>query len=114
MKPQSPTPSPCVKQCRLDASGRLCLGCRRTTTEIAGWSYFDDAQKQAVLQRLACTLPVRTENCPHCGNAFECGSGGRDGGCWCMDWPATLAVSDAATACLCPVCLARAIAGTPE
>ncbi len=111
MSTELPVASPCIKQCRLDASGRLCLGCRRTTTEIAGWSGFDERQKRAVLQRLAKSLPIRTECCPKCGNAFECGSGGQNGGCWCMDWPATLPVNDAATACLCPVCLAQAIAG---
>lgn len=46
-------PSPCIKVCRLDETGWLCLGCHRTLDEIAGWSGYTPAQKQAVLERLS-------------------------------------------------------------
>jgi hypothetical protein len=52
------------------------------------------------------TLTVRDLRCARCGAAFTCGTGGRDGGCWCCDeayrvpMPAT-----AAQDCLCPACL---------
>lgn len=46
-------PSPCRKICTLDPAGRLCLGCRRTLDEIARWSRMPDAERQAVLDRLA-------------------------------------------------------------
>ncbi len=44
--------SPCVDICRLDADGQICLGCRRTIGEIAGWSGFTAAQRHAVLADL--------------------------------------------------------------
>ncbi|ARJ68766.1 DUF1289 domain-containing protein [Paracoccus contaminans] len=45
--------SPCRNICQLDAARRLCLGCRRTIEEIGLWSRMSDAQRQAVLDRLA-------------------------------------------------------------
>ena len=45
--------SPCVKTCRLDASGTLCLGCFRTLQEIAGWQGYSAPQRLAVHETLA-------------------------------------------------------------
>jgi len=47
-----PVPSPCVNICRIDAGSGLCVGCRRTIDEIAGWSRLGDAQKCIVWARL--------------------------------------------------------------
>lgn len=47
-----PVPSPCINVCRLDEATGLCVGCRRTIDEIAGWSRFDDRQKREVWARL--------------------------------------------------------------
>jgi len=44
--------SPCVKICKLDASGRYCIGCYRTREEIANWNRYDAGEKAAVLKRL--------------------------------------------------------------
>ena len=49
----APVPSPCINICRMDPVTGLCEGCARTLDEIAGWSRFDPAQKQAVLDALA-------------------------------------------------------------
>jgi predicted Fe-S protein YdhL (DUF1289 family) len=54
----SPVPSPCVNICRMDAAGRLCLGCRRTLDEIAAWSRLDDAARRAVWQALTTRRPL--------------------------------------------------------
>jgi uncharacterized protein len=51
-KPEEPA-SPCVEVCRIDTVTGLCLGCRRTLDEIAGWRDFSAAEKKAVLERLA-------------------------------------------------------------
>ncbi|MGP1397991.1 MAG: DUF1289 domain-containing protein [Inquilinaceae bacterium] len=51
--PPAPVPSPCVQVCRIDPATRTCEGCGRTGAEIAGWPYFDDDRKRAVLARLA-------------------------------------------------------------
>ncbi len=45
--------SPCTKICTLDAAGLVCIGCRRTVAEIAGWARMDDRSRAAVLARLA-------------------------------------------------------------
>jgi uncharacterized protein len=40
--------SPCVGVCRLDDTGRLCLGCRRTPDEIAAWPAADPATRERI------------------------------------------------------------------
>ena len=50
-------------------------------------------------------LPPRRLACARCGAAFDCGSGGRDGGCWCMDEAYRMPVPSAVDAdCFCPAC----------
>jgi uncharacterized protein len=52
-------PSPCTSVCRIDSASRLCLGCKRTLEEIADWPMLSNAEKGAVLLRIAgrdCTL----------------------------------------------------------
>jgi predicted Fe-S protein YdhL (DUF1289 family) len=48
--------SPCVKICTLAAtpahSERLCTGCYRTVSEIAGWRQFSAETRRAVLREL--------------------------------------------------------------
>lgn len=47
--PERPA-SPCIKVCR--PVGDTCLGCWRTLDEIARWSRMDEAEREAVWQRL--------------------------------------------------------------
>jgi uncharacterized protein len=47
----SAVPSPCVDICRLNAQG-LCIGCRRTLSEIAEWSHASDARRLEILSAL--------------------------------------------------------------
>jgi hypothetical protein len=55
-------------------------------------------------------LPLRRLACARCGGAFECGTGGAAGGCWCMDEGARLPMPTAAADdCLCPACLRGAV-----
>ncbi len=55
--------SPCVKTCVIDPVSRLCLGCRRTIDEIAGWSRMGAAARSRVMAELpgreAAARPVR-------------------------------------------------------
>ncbi|MEO2215909.1 cysteine-rich CWC family protein [Chromobacterium vaccinii] len=105
---ETPPPSPCIGVCRLDDSGQVCTGCRRTLDEIAAWSSYSKEQKEQVWQRLlALPLPVQAKTCPQCGNGFTCGAGGESGGCWCADLPLELSPSGADSDCLCPVCLQK-------
>jgi uncharacterized protein len=50
LKPAA-VPSPCVEICRLNAQG-LCVGCRRTLSEIAEWSHASDARRLEILSVL--------------------------------------------------------------
>ena len=51
-------------------------------------------------------LPLRRLACARCGSAFDCGSGGSNGACWCMDEDYRLPMSEASAGdCLCPACL---------
>ncbi|WP_308419240.1 DUF1289 domain-containing protein [Andreprevotia sp. IGB-42] len=107
---QSPVPSPCIQRCQLDGT-QTCTGCRRTMAEIIAWPSLDEAGKVAVWQRLlALPMPVRQKHCQQCGAAFTCGSGGVDGGCWCMEVAPVLPLPSSATGegdCLCAGCLMR-------
>ena len=56
-------------------------------------------------------LPSRRLTCARCGTAFDCGSGGKDGGCWCMDEADRAPMPTTADEdCLCPACLRAKIA----
>jgi len=43
--------SPCINQCKLN-SASVCLGCGRTSSEIANWSRSTCLEKQNILKRL--------------------------------------------------------------
>ncbi|MCB5197289.1 cysteine-rich CWC family protein [Deefgea salmonis] len=49
-------------------------------------------------------LKIRDLQCQQCGQQFRCGSGGRKGGCWCMDQPHGLPLPSQGD-CYCPQCL---------
>lgn len=44
--------SPCVQVCQLHPDGSHCVGCFRTGEEIAQWSRYSRAEREAVLLRL--------------------------------------------------------------
>jgi len=48
----TPVPSPCTGVCVLNTSN-VCVGCRRTIDEIMRWPAMSDAERRAVLERLA-------------------------------------------------------------
>ncbi len=48
-------PTPCTGVCTLDGEG-CCLGCQRSTGEIAGWMDMDDAER---LRLMDVVLPAR-------------------------------------------------------
>jgi predicted Fe-S protein YdhL (DUF1289 family) len=47
--------SPCIGVCRLDEIG-LCVGCRRTTSEIARWGQMNDDERLRLMESV---LPMR-------------------------------------------------------
>jgi predicted Fe-S protein YdhL (DUF1289 family) len=47
--------SPCNKVCTLDPVSGFCLGCGRTSDEIASWSGLSDEKRETIMQ----TLPDR-------------------------------------------------------
>lgn len=42
--------SPCVKICKLDPRGYVCLGCYRYVDEIAKWRDLPDTEKRRILE----------------------------------------------------------------
>lgn len=61
MSAAQPVLSPCTGVCELDGEG-LCLGCRRSGAEIAGWMEFSPAQRDFLMQFV---LPGREVRGPH-------------------------------------------------
>lgn len=51
-RPPRPIVTPCVKVCIVDGPTGLCLGCRRTLPEIAGWERYSDDERSAILDAL--------------------------------------------------------------
>lgn len=47
------TSSPCNGVCILDEDTGLCVGCLRTSEEIAGWEEFSDAERGEVMERIS-------------------------------------------------------------
>jgi predicted Fe-S protein YdhL (DUF1289 family) len=52
LKPPAPTKTPCVKVCVVDGESGLCLGCFRTLHEVAAWTRFSDAEREALMAEL--------------------------------------------------------------
>ncbi len=48
---------------------------------------------------------LRDLTCARCGAAFTCGTGGRDGRCWCAEEAYRLPMPTEGDDCLCPSCL---------
>lgn len=44
------TDSPCTGRCTLD--GEICIGCRRTISEIKSWHSLSDEQREVVLKMI--------------------------------------------------------------
>lgn len=44
--------SPCIRLCVIDPATALCAGCARTLGEIAGWSSFDEAERERIMREL--------------------------------------------------------------
>jgi hypothetical protein len=45
--------TPCVNVCILDPLSALCIGCGRTTAEIAAWATMSETERIAVMAGLA-------------------------------------------------------------
>lgn len=52
-----PVTSPCVNVCRLDEND-MCVGCFRTSREIAEWLSYTPGQRAEIIER----LPARAES----------------------------------------------------
>ena len=50
--PPPPIKTPCIKVCVVDGESGLCLGCYRRLNEVAAWSRFTDAERDAILAEL--------------------------------------------------------------
>lgn len=44
--------SPCVQICVMHPEARICVGCHRTTEEIASWSRLSDDERSRIMAEL--------------------------------------------------------------
>ena len=44
--------TPCINVCVIDSLSALCVGCGRTTAEIAAWTTMSEAERIAVMAEL--------------------------------------------------------------
>jgi predicted Fe-S protein YdhL (DUF1289 family) len=44
--------TPCIKICVVDPQTGLCLGCRRTLSEIAAWTSLGDGERARIMAEL--------------------------------------------------------------
>ena len=51
--PGSALSTPCIKVCVVDPVSALCIGCGRTTAEIAGWAAMNEAERKRIMGLLA-------------------------------------------------------------
>jgi predicted Fe-S protein YdhL (DUF1289 family) len=56
-RPPRAIATPCVKVCAVDGRTGVCLGCRRTLPEIAGWARLSDEERAAIMT----ALPLRPD-----------------------------------------------------
>jgi iron complex transport system substrate-binding protein len=73
--------------------------------DLFDWKGPEDAF-QAIPTANSCAAKTRIKTCPECNQAFEC----KMGGCWCNDFPPLPPSTAPGADCLCPACLAKAIA----
>jgi predicted Fe-S protein YdhL (DUF1289 family) len=52
--------SPCINVCTIDPRSGLCVGCRRTLTEIAQWASLSDHDRARIMADLPRRLPSPT------------------------------------------------------
>lgn len=50
--PPAPIRTPCIKVCVVDGESGFCLGCFRRLGEVAKWSRFTDAERDAIMAEL--------------------------------------------------------------
>ena len=50
--PAAPASSPCIDICDLDAPNGVCLGCARTSREIACWGALNEADRREIMAEL--------------------------------------------------------------
>jgi len=48
----APVSTPCINVCVVDPLSGLCVGCGRTTAEIAAWTAMSEAERLAVMAGL--------------------------------------------------------------
>ena len=49
--------SPCVDICVIHPQEKICIGCFRTSEEIAQWSAYSDAERKRLMQELPSRAP---------------------------------------------------------
>jgi predicted Fe-S protein YdhL (DUF1289 family) len=56
--------TPCIKICVIDPISKLCEGCGRTLQEIAQWGRLSEAERLAIMAKLANRVPANPSHKP--------------------------------------------------
>ena len=72
----APLSTPCVRICVVDPVSGLCVGCGRTTEEIAGWAAMGEAERRAIMGGLEARLVAMRSRARRGGRAGRRGGGG--------------------------------------
>ncbi|MDA0148458.1 DUF1289 domain-containing protein [Vibrio sp. LaRot3] len=73
--------TPCIGACK--NNGGICSGCHRTVGEITQWRHLDDAEHQAIMDKLA--RKETTHACPTCNSNAYCDISAGKSTCWCFE-----------------------------
>lgn len=98
--------TPCIAACKNEDG--ICIGCKRTITEIVEWKSMTDDERESVMNRLSGKLA--THACPECDKPAQCDIQMGKETCWCFDLETReVTLSGSQTSCLCRDCLSKKI-----
>ncbi|GLR73741.1 cysteine-rich CWC family protein [Aliivibrio sifiae] len=96
--------TPCIAACKNE--GGICIGCKRTITEIIEWKSMTDIQRENVMDRLS--GKTSTHTCPECEQPAQCDIKMGKETCWCFEVETRdVGIISENSECLCQHCLSK-------
>ncbi|MCP3696967.1 MAG: DUF1289 domain-containing protein [Aliivibrio sp.] len=95
--------TPCIAACKNEDG--ICIGCKRTITEIIAWKSMTDKERDRVMDRLS---GKTTHTCPECTTPAQCDIKMGKETCWCFEVETrNVGIASENTECLCQDCLIK-------
>ncbi|WP_300175958.1 DUF1289 domain-containing protein [uncultured Aliivibrio sp.] len=96
--------TPCIAACKNEDG--ICIGCKRTITEIIEWKSMTDDERENVMDRLSGKLA--THACPECTKSVQCDIKMGKETCWCFNVETRdVGIVSENEECLCQHCLSK-------